>query len=138
MYTQQGLEKHMQKGDFDDEGNIYFFHPYCNVTISPLFVLALTNLSSFIISSAWSISTMKKRLCVIFLTISLVSSVDQNTNTSTTRTTNNSRSTLNFLIISAKTNNALRNVSQSSRQHPNWTYITPKCIILIQDTANSL
>lgn len=30
MYTQPGLEKHTKKGDFDEDGNVYFFHPYCN------------------------------------------------------------------------------------------------------------
>lgn len=31
LYTQPGLEKHTKKGDFDEDGNVYFFHPYCNV-----------------------------------------------------------------------------------------------------------
>ena len=31
LYSKTGLDKHMQKGDFDDEGNIIFFHPYCRV-----------------------------------------------------------------------------------------------------------
>ncbi|EGR30194.1 zinc finger protein, putative [Ichthyophthirius multifiliis] len=30
LYNSTALEKHTRKGDFDEEGNVYFFHPYCS------------------------------------------------------------------------------------------------------------
>lgn len=37
LYTQTGLEKHMKKGDVDEEGNVYFFHPYCSFCIKSFY-----------------------------------------------------------------------------------------------------
>ena len=31
LYTRGELERHKKKGDYDDDGNIVFFHPFCEV-----------------------------------------------------------------------------------------------------------
>ena len=33
LYTKGELERHKKKGDYDDDGNIVFFHPFCEVTL---------------------------------------------------------------------------------------------------------
>ena len=29
LYTQTLLHKHLKEGDFDEMGNLYFYHPFC-------------------------------------------------------------------------------------------------------------
>ncbi|EAR97810.3 zinc finger, C3HC4 type (RING finger) protein (macronuclear) [Tetrahymena thermophila SB210] len=37
LYTQPGLEKHTKKGDFDEDGNVYFFHPECKFCLKQFY-----------------------------------------------------------------------------------------------------